>query len=77
MHSQYLHLVWPLRLSGAAVEHNDVILALALQFTSFKSWLFGIDCTAFLLYKKKYHLSYKKVSFFVLKLYDAALHQLW
>ena len=30
---QYLPLVWPVRQSGAAVEHNDVILTLGLHTT--------------------------------------------
>ena len=30
MRAQYLPLLWPVRQSGAAVEHNDVILYLGL-----------------------------------------------
>ena len=29
-HLQYLHLLWPVLQSGAAVEHNDIILTLGL-----------------------------------------------
>ena len=31
--AQYLPLLWPVRQSGAAAEHNDVILYLGLHTT--------------------------------------------
>jgi hypothetical protein len=44
-HSRYLSLLWPVRQSGAVVEHSDVILTLGLLskqlVAHYKSRLFG------------------------------------